>query len=195
MNEDLVSTIIPVYNRAGMLREAVESVLAQAYRPIEIIVVDDGSTDDTRCVAEALAATNLNEIRVIHQGNVGPGLAREAGRQAARGEFIQYLDSDDLLLPRKFELQVAGLRANLDCGVSYGKTRQRNIDGSLEPEPWKGSGSKVETMFPSFLVSRWWDTPTPLYRASVCERAGAWSDLPEMGPDSHEPHTSSRGTR
>src|ERR1044071_1274968 len=103
MNEDLVSTIIPVYNRAGMLREAVESVLAQAYRPIEIIVVNDGSTDDTRCVAEALAATNLNEIRVIHQGNVGPGLAREAGRQAARGEFIQYLDSDDLLLPRKFE--------------------------------------------------------------------------------------------
>src|SRR5262245_61954525 len=98
MIEDLVSTIIPVYNRAGMLREAVESVLAQTYRPIEIIVVDDESTDDTRCVAEALASTNSKEVRVIHQSNSGPGLAREAGRQASRGEFIQYLDSDDLLL-------------------------------------------------------------------------------------------------
>src|SRR6185503_12200391 len=125
----LVSTIIPVYNRAAMLAEAVNSVLAQAHRPIEIIVVNDGSTDDTQTKANGLAALHPNEIRVIHQANTGPGLAREAGRQVASGEFIQYLDSDDLLLPRKFELQVEGLRSNPDCGVSYGKTRYRHSDG------------------------------------------------------------------
>jgi glycosyltransferase involved in cell wall biosynthesis len=173
----LVSTIIPVYNRPAMLREAVASVLAQTYRPIEIIIVDDGSTDDTARVADDLAAANAEEIRVIHQSNTGPGLAREAGRLAARGEFIQYLDSDDILLPRKFELQVSGLRGQPECVVSYGKTQYRHSDGRAEPGAWKGSGLRVATMFPSFLLSRWWDTPTPLYRASVCDEAGPWTDL------------------
>lgn len=177
MNETLISTIIPVHNRASMLREAVASVLAQTYRPIEIIIVDDGSSDETASVADELAVRHPQELLVIHQANTGPGLARDAGRQAARGEFIQYLDSDDLLLPQKFEMQVEGLRAHPECGVSYGKTRYRNTDGSVEPESWKGSGMEVETMFPSFLVSRWWDTPTPLYRATLCEQAGPWTDL------------------
>jgi glycosyltransferase involved in cell wall biosynthesis len=173
----LVSTIIPVHNRAGLLREAVASVLAQTYRPIEVIVVDDGSTDDTGAVADSLSAAHPPEIRVLHQRNRGQGPAREAGRQAAAGEFIQYLDSDDVLLPRKFEWQVAGLRFDAGCGVSYGCTRYRHADGSVEPGPWKGSGARVETMFPSFLRYRWWDTPTPLYRATLCEAAGPWSDL------------------
>ena len=79
-------------------------MLAQRYRPIEIIIVDDGSTDETPQVVEELAASH--EVRSVHQGNAGPGAAREAGRQLACGAFIQYLDSDDLLLPTKFELQV-----------------------------------------------------------------------------------------
>jgi glycosyltransferase involved in cell wall biosynthesis len=177
MIESLVSTIIPVHNRPKMLREAVASVLAQTYRPIEIIIVDDGSTDDTAAAADELAAVNGEEVRVIHQSNTGPGLAREAGRRAARGEFIQYLDSDDLLLREKFELQVAGLREHSQCGVAYGKTRFRHADGGVDANAWKGSGARVETMFPAFLVSRWWDTPTPLYRASLCEQAGPWTDL------------------
>jgi glycosyltransferase involved in cell wall biosynthesis len=174
---NLVSTIIPVHNRPAMLVEAVNSVLAQTHRPIEVVIVDDGSTDDTAPVADELSRTRPNEIRVVHQANTGPGLARESGRQNAKGEFIQYLDSDDLLLPRKFELQVEGLRSNPDCGVSYGKTRFRHSDGRVEAEAWKGSGTKVETMFPAFLLSRWWDTPTPLYRSSVCEEAGPWTNL------------------
>lgn len=173
----LVSTIIPVHNRAGLLREAVASVLAQTYRPIEIIIVDDGSTDDTPGVVDSLAAGYPGATMAVHQDNAGPGLAREAGRRKASGEFIQYLDSDDLLLPNKFALQVAGLRASAQCGVAYGYTRFRHADGRVDPRPWKGSGARVETMFPSFLRTRWWDTPTPLYRASVCDAAGPWSDL------------------
>src|SRR5215470_13884728 len=119
----LVSVIVPVYNRPAMLREAVESALAQTYRPIEIVIVDDGSTDDTASVAEDLGRTNKDIIKVVHRLNGGPGQARETGRQAAQGEFIQYLDSDDLLLRQKLEIQVRGLNSNPDCGAAYGKTR------------------------------------------------------------------------
>jgi len=175
--EGLVTTIIPVYNRSGMLKEAVASVLAQTYRPIEIIIVDDGSTDDTARVADELSARYPGEIRVIHQANTGPGLAREAGRLLARGEFIQYLDSDDILLPKKFELQVGGLRNHPECGVSYGWTRFCMKGISTDITPWKRTGEKIVTMFPSFLESRWWGTSTPLYRRAVIDRTGAWTAL------------------
>ena len=177
MIEGLVSTIIPVHNRAAMLREAVGSVLAQTYRPIEILIVDDGSTDDTGLVADELALSCPNEIRVIHQGNTGAGLARENGRQAVRGEFIQHLDSDDLLFPNKFETQVKGLRTHPDCGVSYGKTCFRSTKASSAMSPWKRTGEQILTMFPSFLESRWWGTSTPLYRRSLIDLAGPWTNL------------------
>src|SRR5687768_9741144 len=157
-----------------MLREAVESVLAQTYRPIEI--VDDGSTDDTGAVADALGTAHP-EIRVLHQENRGVGLAREAGRLVATGEFIQHLDSDDLLYPRKFELQVAGLRAHPECGVSYGWTRQSDDDGAFVGGPDRRTGEAIPTMFPAMLQSRLWPTITPLYRAELIHRAGPWLPL------------------
>lgn len=173
----LVSTIIPVFNRPLQLRQAVESVVAQDYRPLEVIIVDDGSTDDTPQVARAIVHANPGLVFVETQGNVGPGVARERGRLAAQGEFIQYLDSDDVLLPGKFATQVEALRARPDCQVAYGMTRFRQQDGSVSAGPWKGSGIARTAMFPSFLVERWWDTPTPLYRRDVCDRAGPWTSL------------------
>ena len=178
--QGLVSAIIPVYNRASLLREAVASVLAQTYRPIEIIIVNDGSDDGTPQAADALAAAHTSEIRVLHQSNSGPGLAREAGRSVAKGEFIQYLDSDDVLLPRKFELQAAALRQRSDCDVAYGKTnyRAREPDDELrELRPWKRTGERIESMFPSFLHSRWWGTSTPLYRRTLTDQSGPWLGL------------------
>lgn len=177
MTAGLVSTIIPVNNRAEMLREAVASVLAQTHRPIEIIVVDDGSTDETATVADDLAKENPNEVLIVHQTNSGPGRAREAGRQLANGEFIQYLDSDDVLLPRKFKLQVAGLKAHPECGVSYGKTRFGKRGEPPNASPWKRTGESIPTMFPSMLESRWWGTSTPLYRRQVTDLAGPWVPL------------------
>jgi glycosyltransferase involved in cell wall biosynthesis len=175
--EGLVSTVIPVHNRPALLREAVASVLAQTYRPIEIVIVDDGSTDNTAQSIAALAAEHPSIVRHLRIRNAGPGAAREAGRVIANGEFIQYLDSDDLLLPRKFELQVGGLRAHPECDVAYGRTRVYGVGEPPGNMSCKRTGERIETMFPSFLQSRWWDTSTPLYRREVTDLAGPWTEL------------------
>jgi glycosyltransferase involved in cell wall biosynthesis len=174
--EGLVSTIIPVHNRPSLVREAVASVIAQTYRPLEIVIVDDGSTDETGREVARLADQHP-EVRAVFRPNGGAGAARESGRLLARGDFIQYLDSDDLLLPHKFETQVAGLRANSDCSVSYGKTRFYGRGESPTDVPWKRTGEQISSMFPSFLQSRWWGTSTPLYRRTVTDRAGPWTEL------------------
>lgn len=173
----LVSTIVPVHDRPAMLVEAVESVLAQSYRPLEIWIVDDGSTDDTPAVADALAADHPREVVALHIPHGGPGVARESGRRHARGEFLQYLDSDDLLLPKKFERQVRALRESPECGVCYGMTRDVDEAGRVENRACRRTGERIEYMFPSFLVDRWWATSTPLYRRSVTDAAGPWTAL------------------
>ena len=173
----LVSIIVPVYNRPVMVEEAVRSALAQTYRPIEILIVDDESNDGkTPAVLAALAAKHP-EVRVLARKNGGPGLARETGRQAARGEFIQYLDSDDLLLPHKLERQVAALNANPDAGIAYGMTRFIDADGNERQCTWKEPNQVQEKMFPSFLTARWWETATPLYRRAVTDAAGPWTEM------------------
>jgi len=173
----LVSTIIPVFNRPSSIAEAVDSVVAQTYRPIEVIIVNDGSTDDTGNVVERLAQEFGELVHAMHIDNSGPGAAREAGRLLAQGEFIQYLDSDDILLPDKFRFQVEGLQENPECGVAYGKTRCYHRERGPSNVAWKRTGEYIPTMFPAFLKSRWWGTSTPLYRRNVVDAAGPWLDL------------------
>jgi glycosyltransferase involved in cell wall biosynthesis len=173
----LVSVIIPVYNRSGMLREAVTSVLAQTYRNIELILVNDGSTDDTAQVCDQFAS-DYPLIRVLHISHEGrPGLVREAGRIVARGEFIQYLDSDDLIMPDKFEHMVAGLEANPNCDIAYCYTRRYRLGFAPEPVAAALTAQTFETMLPAFLARRYWLTSTPLYRRILCDRGGPWSGL------------------
>lgn len=172
----LVSTIIPVFNRPAMVLESINSVMEQTYRPIEVIVVDDGSTDETLEVLRALEKRHA-EVRVFTQTNAGPGVARETGRQQAQGEFIQYLDSDDLILPNKFSDQVAGLLKNEDCAVAYGKTESRQVGDVLKHQAMRLTGTHQVAMFPEFLRSRWWGTSTPLYRRSVLDQVGPWLSI------------------
>jgi glycosyltransferase involved in cell wall biosynthesis len=109
----LVSVVIPTYNYARFVSEAVDSVLAQTYPSLEVVVVDDGSTDDTR---EVLARYG-DRIRYIYQPNAGLPAARNTGIKAARGEFIGLLDSDDVFHPRKFELQMRYMLAHPEVGM------------------------------------------------------------------------------
>jgi len=173
----LVSTIIPVHNRPEMLRLAVDSVMAQTYASIEVIIADDGSTDETPDVARQLVQKHPDVIRYFRHENQGPGPARELGRVQARGQFIQYLDSDDRLLPNKFEDQVRVLESNEDCDIAYGMTRLVDQSGTVLAEPFKWTGREISYLFPGLLVDRWWCTHTPLYRRTLTDRIGPWCDM------------------
>jgi glycosyltransferase involved in cell wall biosynthesis len=105
---EFISAIIPAYNRAAYIAEAIESALGQTRLPDEIVVIDDGSTDRTAEIARAFG----EKVRCISQQNQGIGGARNAGLSAACGDWIAFLDSDDLWLKQKLELQLTFLRAN-----------------------------------------------------------------------------------
>ncbi len=102
MSNPLVSVIIPTFNRGGVVARAIDSVLGQTYHPVEVVVVDDGSTDAT---PEVLKTYGDAIVRVV-QDNAGPSAARNRGIRESRGELIGFLDSDDLWLPSKLERQV-----------------------------------------------------------------------------------------
>lgn len=102
-NQPLVSTIIPTYNRAHIICEAVESALGQTYPNTEIIVVDDGSKDDTLDRLKRYG----DRIRIVSQANAGPAAARNRGIEVSRGELVAFLDSDDIWLPEKIQQQVS----------------------------------------------------------------------------------------
>ncbi|MHB8974346.1 MAG: glycosyltransferase family 2 protein [Pirellulaceae bacterium] len=102
MNAPTVSVVIPCYNRACFIAEAIQSALRQTHPPLEVIVVDDGSTDQSADVAAAFGPP----VRVISQINQGPSAARNRGIAEARGEWIAFLDSDDLWEPQKLSLQM-----------------------------------------------------------------------------------------
>ncbi len=106
----LVSVVIPTYNRGYMLADAIESVLAQDYTDYELIVVDDGSTDDTPSVLDRY----LDRIKVIQQSNQGVSAARNHGIAASKGDLIAFLDSDDLWLPQKLAVQTAFFQTQTD---------------------------------------------------------------------------------
>ena len=96
MSSPLVSVVVPVYNGEAFLRETLDSVFAQDYDPIEVIVVDDGSTDGSARIAQS-----YSEVRYHWQENAGPAAARNRGIEVAQGEFVAFVDSDDIILPHK----------------------------------------------------------------------------------------------
>ena len=117
---ETVSVIIPVYNRADRIGRCLESVLSQTYRQLEIIVVDDGSTDNLVQMVKPV----WNQIKLIHQENLGQGAARNTGVRVARGDWVAFLDPDDLWDPRKLEVQMNYLE---QTGYEWAHNRTRII--------------------------------------------------------------------
>lgn len=114
----LVSVVIPAFNRAFILPEALDSVLAQTYKDFEVIVVDDGSTDNTEEVLQPYI--QRRGVRFLVQANQGPAAARNRGIEAARGKYVAFLDSDDLWLPIKLSVQIPRMEAHPEAVMSYG---------------------------------------------------------------------------
>ena len=105
MTTPLVSVIVPAYNAERYLAEALESIFAQGHAALEVIVVDDGSTDDTGTIAASLG------VQLVRQTNRGAGAARNAGVAVARGDFLAFLDADDVWTEGRLELQLAAVGA------------------------------------------------------------------------------------
>jgi glycosyltransferase involved in cell wall biosynthesis len=121
-----VSVIIIAYNGEAYLAQAIDSVLAQTFQDFELLVVDDGSRDRTRRIAEAYRTAQRPRVRVLSHddnGNHGMSAARNLGLSQARGEFIAFLDADDVWLPEKLAEQVAILRNRPEVGLVYGCAR------------------------------------------------------------------------
>jgi glycosyltransferase involved in cell wall biosynthesis len=142
MMKDLVSVVIPVYNREKTIVRAVKSVLNQTYKNIEVIIVDDCSSDNSRVVIENAFSENNNVRYICLEKNSGACVARNRGVQLSKGKYVAFLDSDDAFLPNKIEKQISCLcqtNAQL-CATDYIRYRK---DGSEEIVKTK-SGSQEE---------------------------------------------------
>ncbi|MCG3148419.1 MAG: hypothetical protein PCFJNLEI_01862 [Verrucomicrobiae bacterium] len=162
-----VSVVIPAYNCARFLAQAVESVLAQTCPPTEVIVVDDGSTDDTAEVAASFGT----RIHLIRQPNRGPAVARNTGIEAAQGEWIAFLDSDDVWFPDKLERQVAALQpGGLLCGEVL------VFSGMDLPTPPARQPSPItEVPFERLLQRNWIATSTVVVPRSALVEVGGFN--------------------
>ncbi|MGB6363153.1 MAG: glycosyltransferase family A protein [Thermoanaerobaculia bacterium] len=125
----LVSVIVPIFNRQELVATALDSILEQTYRSLEIVAVDDGSTDGTQEILDSYAARFPDLITVIRQPNSGPAVARNRALGQARGEFIAFLDSDDVWLPSKLELQLP--RFAPEVGLVYSALQEVDADGRV----------------------------------------------------------------
>jgi glycosyltransferase involved in cell wall biosynthesis len=161
LNPDLVSVIIPCYNQSRYLGEAIESVLRQTYAHYEIIVVDDGSTDDT-----AIAAARFEQARCLIQKNQGLAAARNAGLEASRGSYAVFLDADDRLLPNALEDGVKSLIAHPECAFSYGHVRLISSAGLPLPTP-RQIARESDHYLQLLLHNYIWTAGAVIYRQGV----------------------------
>jgi len=124
--DELVTVVIPCYNQAHFLGEAIESVLAQDHPHTEVVVVDDGSTDNT-----AKVAAHYPQVHLIRQHNQGLSTARNVGLESSHGDYIVFLDADDRLLPGAIGAGLEALRAHPECAFAFGGHESIASDGSL----------------------------------------------------------------
>ncbi len=178
-----VSVIIPNFNRSGVVNTTVRNVLAQTLRPFEIIVIDDGSTDDS---VESLRAEFGDRIRLIEQSNQGPGAARNAGLEVAAGEFVWLMDSDDLSSLNKLEVQVAALQ-QFEADVAYGPCARVFFEGRTVR--LEGPVLQQRPLPPKHDVLTWFMTDWSLvlqqclFRRSTLDKAGRYRTSEKYGED------------
>lgn len=177
-----VSAIIPTYNAERYVAEAIDSALGQTSPPNEVIVVDDGSTDGTVNVVRRYG----DRVVLLQQPNRGPAAARNVGLKAAHSEFIAFLDADDVWSPRNLELQVAILRDNPRCVMSYGDIRW--FTNSPHPDVMNAGPSDDLYMpegdvAPDLIRHFLWATPAVVARREIVLKLGGFDETLRIGED------------
>lgn len=169
----LVSVILPTYNRASYLKKAIASVCAQSFQDWELIVVDDGSTDETGEVLEGLCRLE-SRMTCLYQFNGGAASARNKGLNRAKGKYVAFLDDDDEWLPEKLKTQVEFMEAHPEIGMSYTRFK---IVCSTGPKTgqWRVFPEMLATTFEGMIESFFIPTPTVMMRRS-CLGEMLWFD-------------------
>ncbi|WP_447979717.1 glycosyltransferase family 2 protein [Candidatus Nitrospira bockiana] len=154
-----VSVVIPVYNAEDHVGEAIEGVLAQTFQDLEIIVIDDGSTDGSAAVVQRYS----DAVKYVYQKNAGVAIATNRGVELSRGELIAFLDNDDIWLPQKLERQIAFLDQHQECGVvncdmqyisQTGAVMDRYVRGVNREHPYVRLFQKGFVIYCSMIVVR-----------------------------------------
>jgi len=176
-----VSVIIPCYNYAYLIGDTINSIKKQTYENWECIVIDDGSTDNTKDVIQQFSKDD-SRIKYIYQKNSGPTVARNLGVNNAKGDFIQFLDSDDLLEPLKFEHQLKIFSENTFADIVYGNTvyfkhpnendTYSNLELSVNEEKTFGISGKGEILINEFLKKNLMVISSPLIKKEVFTKLG-----------------------
>ena len=165
-----VSVVTPVHNRARHLPPAVDSVLAQGFPGVEHIVVDDGSTDGTT----AAAARYGDRIRYVRQENAGPSAARNRALSLARGEYVAFLDSDDVWLPGRLAREIPLLDAAPRAGILYAAIDYIDADGNPSTVRRSRRGTPSGWILPVLVRRNVMETSTVIVRRALVEEAGGF---------------------
>lgn len=170
MNDsEIVSIVIPCYNQGRFLAEAIESVLNQNYQNFEIIVINDGSTDETSRIA-----ANYSSVRLIEQNNRGLSAARNNGLKECRGKFVVFLDADDTLLSNALEIGVKTLNEHPECVCAAGLCQLVDVDGNdintIQPILYSNDDYYLSLLRNNFI----WAPSSVIYRRDLFERIEAF---------------------
>jgi glycosyltransferase involved in cell wall biosynthesis len=176
-----ISAVIPAFNSAKYIEEALSSVFAQTRVPEQIIIVDDGSTDNTQKILEPY----LGRIQYLYQENHGEAAARNTGIRHASGNFIAFLDADDIWLPEKLELQMDYFGRNPQCGLVYTDMAIFDHSGVVHEsvKEWLGMSLPVGRVFPQLFWETLFGSGTVVCRRECFERIGFFDESFPLGCD------------
>ena len=168
-----ISVIMPCYNAENFLEDSINSVLKQTYNDVELIIVDDGSTDGSRNILEDYATRHPDRVFVIYQANKGPYPARNFALQKAKGEFIAFLDADDYWNTNCLEKLHAQL-IDLNCDISYCGW-QNIFENGENGKPYIPPEYESEDIFVGFLKGWPWPIHAAMSRRTIISEAGRFS--------------------
>ncbi len=175
----LVSIVIPTHNRAELLLELLSSIRDQSHRPVEVVVVDDASTDHTDQVIECFAKEICSDTGIVVTGSImrksGAQAARNEGIRLARGEALMFVDSDDIFAPQGLADLVCVLEQQPALAYAFGKVAITGATIDLDPTAWRGVVGERFDGTSAGLAGYHWHTMGALYRRECLESVGKWN--------------------
>lgn len=172
----LVSIVIPCYNASRWLSDTIESCLEQTHRPLELIIVDDGSEDDSKKIADGLAKRSEIPIKAIESPHRGAGAARNLGLAAAKGPYVQFLDADDLMPAEKISTQLEAALRHPGCAACGPWVWLKKAGNAWVTAPPKPRGGRTEDFVREWLEGDWFVVHCFLWPREILAALNGWDE-------------------